>query len=203
MKKRLFIITTSLVVTVSLFAQLSDWATLDEWAQKQHEEQKTSFGYPVNEKSALREFYRWYVNSGMDVVNINNAGDPMTETPTKMSSQQFEKEVINYFAPLYGFDLNDTWGIVTHSGTDGNNHGIYFGAKYLFNKTKKMPIVYVSDEAHYSNMRLCDLQNLDLRLIKSDKMGRMIPEELEKNLDLKRPALIIYAMGLPTMLTST
>lgn len=195
MKKRLFIITTSLVVTVSLFAQLSDWAALDEWANKQHEEQKTSFGYPVNEKSALHEFYRWYVSSGMDIVNINNAGDPMTDTPTKMSSQQFEKEVINYFAPLYGFDLNDTWGIVTHSGTDGNNHGIYFGAKYLYNKTKKMPIVYVSDEAHYSNMRLCDLQNLDLRLIKSDKMGRMIPEELEKNLDLKRPALIIYAMG--------
>lgn len=195
MKKRFFIITTSLVVTVSLFAQLSDWAALDEWALKQHEEQKTSFGYPVNEKSALREFYRWYVSSGMDIVNINNAGDPMTDTPTKMSSQQFEKEVINYFAPLYGFDLNDTWGIVTHSGTDGNNHGIYFGAKYLYNKTKKMPIVYVSDEAHYSNMRLCDLQNLDLRLIKSDKMGRMIPEELEKNLDLKRPALIIYAMG--------
>lgn len=195
MKKSLFIITTSLVVTVSLFAQLSDWAALDEWAKMQHEEQKTNFGYPVNEKSDLREFYRWYVNSGMDVVNINNAGDPMTDTPTKMSSQQFEKEVINYFAPLYGFDLNDTWGIVTHSGTDGNNHGIYFGAKYLYNKTKKMPIVYVSDEAHYSNMRLCDLQNLDLRLIKSDKMGRMIPEELEKNLDLKRPALIIYAMG--------
>ena len=195
MKKRFFIITTSLVVTVSLFAQLSDWAALDEWALKQHEEQKTSFGYPVNEKSALHEFYRWYVSSGMDIVNINNAGDPMTDTPTKMSSQQFEKEVINYFAPLYGFDLNDTWGIVTHSGTDGNNHGIYFGAKYLYNKTKKMPIVYVSDEAHYSNMRLCDLQNLDLRLIKSDKMGRMIPEELEKNLDLKRPALIIYAMG--------
>ena len=135
MKKRLFIITTSLVVTVSLFAQLSDWATLDEWAQKQHEEQKTSFGYPVNEKSALGEFYRWYVNSGMDVVNINNAGDPMTDTPTKMSSQQFEKEVINYFAPLYGFDLNDTWGIVTHSGTDGNNHGIYFGVNYLPNQT--------------------------------------------------------------------
>lgn len=69
---------------------------------------------------------------------------------------------------------------MTHSGTDGNNHGIYFGANYLFNKTGKRPVVYVSDEAHYSNMRLCDLQNLEVRLIKSDAMGRMIPEELEK-----------------------
>ena len=32
-------------------------------------------------------------------------------------------------------------------------------------------------------------------MIKSDPMGRMIPEELEKALDLTRPALIVYAMG--------
>lgn len=44
-------------------------------------------------------------------------------------------------------------------------------------------------------MRLCDLQNLEVRLIKSDAMGRMIPEELEKALDTSRPALMVYAMG--------
>jgi histidine decarboxylase len=65
----------------------------------------------------------------------------------------------------------------------------------VYNKTGKMPVVYVSDEALYSNMRLCDLQNLDLKLIKSDAMGRMIPEELEKALDTSRPALMVYAMG--------
>ena len=112
-----------------------------------------------------------------------------------MSSQAFEREVIEYFAPYYGFDINQVWGIVTHSGTDGNNHGIYFGANYLKNKTKMEPILYVSDEAHYSNMRLAHLQNIETRLIKSDKMGRMIAEELEKNLDTSRPVLMIYAMG--------
>lgn len=76
-----------------------------------------------------------------------------------------------------------------------NNHGIYFGANDLYNRTGKMPIVYVSDEAHYSNMRLCDLQNLEVKLIKSDPMGRMIPEELEAALDTTRPALMVYAMG--------
>ena len=84
---------------------------------------------------------------------------------------------------------------MTHSGTDGNNHGIYFGANDLYNRTGMLPIVYVSDEAHYSNMRLCDLQNLGVKLVKSDPMGRMIPEELEKALDTTRPALMIYAMG--------
>ena len=44
-------------------------------------------------------------------------------------------------------------------------------------------------------MRLCNLQNLEVRLIKSDAMGRMIPEELEKALVTDRPALMVYAMG--------
>ena len=126
---------------------------------------------------------------------MNNAGDPFAGEPSPISTQAFEREVIEFFAPLYDFDLDDVWGIVTHSGTDGNNHGIYFGAKKLLNETGMSPIVYVSEEAHYSNMRLCDLQNLEVKLIKSDEMGRMIPEELDTSLDDARPALIVYAMG--------
>lgn len=176
-------------------AQYSEYPKLNEWADRIKVAQQTYFGYPVNEKSELKDFYEWYTKSGLDVINLNNAGDPMTGEPFKMSSHPFEREVINYFAPLYGFDTDNVWGLVTHSGTDGNNHGIYFGANYLKNKTHLEPVVYVSDEAHYSNMRLAHLQNLDLRLIKSDKMGRMIPEELDKALDVTRPVLIIYAMG--------
>ncbi len=172
-----------------------EFQKLDEWTKVWKEGQNTYFGYPVNQKSALHDFYEWYVNTGMDMINLNNAGDPMTDNPWKMSSQAFEREVIEFFAPLYGFDSDSVWGIVTHSGTDGNNHGIYFGANSLYNRTGKKPVVYVSDEAHYSNMRLCDLQNLDVKLVKSDSMGRMIPEELEKVLDTKRPALLVYAMG--------
>lgn len=176
-------------------AQYSEYPKLNEWADRMKVAQQTYFGYPVNEKSELKDFYEWYTKSGLDVINLNNAGDPMTGEPFKMSSLPFEREVINYFAPLYSFDTDNVWGLVTHSGTDGNNHGIYFGANYLKNKTHLEPVVYVSDEAHYSNMRLAHLQNLDLRLIKSDKMGRMIPEELDKALDVTRPVLIIYAMG--------
>ena len=173
----------------------SGFQKLDEWTQIWKEGQQTYFGYPVNQESALQDFYEWYVRTGMDRVNLNNAGDPMTDKPWSMSTQAFEKEVIEFFTPLYGFDKDYVWGIVTHSGTDGNNHGIYFGANDLFNRTGKMPIVYVSDEAHYSNMRICDLQNLEVKLIKSDPMGRMIPEELETALDTTRPALMVYAMG--------
>lgn len=192
--KKFFLLVVS-VITLYGCTRGSGFEKLDEWTQIWKAGQQTYFGYPVNQESALQDFYEWYIRTGMDRVNLNNAGDPMTDKPWNMSSQAFEREVIEFFTPLYGFDKDDVWGIVTHSGTDGNNHGIYFGANDLYNKTGKMPIVYVSDEAHYSNMRLCDLQNLEVKLIKSDPMGRMIPEELEKALDTKRPALMVYAMG--------
>ena len=193
--RRKMILLAAVFAAAMCFGQSSGFQKLDEWTEVWKTGQQTYFGYPCNQNSALREFYEWYLGSGMYGVNLNNAGDPMNGQPWKMSSSTFEREVIEYFAPLYGFEKDKVWGIVTHSGTDGNNHGIYFGANYLYNKTGKMPVVYVSDEAHYSNMRLCDLQNLDLKLIKSDAMGRMIPEELEKALDTTRPALMVYAMG--------
>ena len=191
-----------LIAVIALFmgaqtisAQESGMKMLDEWTDIWKTAQQTFFFFFFNQDSPLRDFYEWYVKSGIDAINLNNAGDPMTDQPSNMSTQAFEKEVIEFFTPLYGFDPENVWGIVTHSGTDGNNHGIYFGAKYLMQKTKKRPIAYVSDEAHYSNMRLCDLQNLEIRLIKTDSMGRMIPKELEKAIDPSRPALVVYAMG--------
>ena len=158
-------------------------------------ERSMTLGYPGNNDIRLEEFYRWYTGNNLESMIINNAGDPFEEGDYTLSSLDFEREVIQYFAPKYGFDGNDLWGIVTMSGTDGNNHGIYFGVNYLKRKTGKMPVVYVSDEAHYSNYRLCDLQHLEVRLVKSDSMGRMVPDSLEKVLDPTRPCLIVYAMG--------
>ncbi len=192
---RLIVLTALLLNSLCAPAQSSGFEKLDEWVENWKTGQQTYFGYPVNQQSAMHDFYQWYLSTGMESVNLNNAGDPMTDKPWKMSSQAFERDVIEYFAPLYGFDRDDVWGIVTHSGTDGNNHGIYFGAGYLKRKTQLEPVVYVSDEAHYSNMRLAHLQNLEMRLIGSDAMGRMIPAELEKALVTSRPVLIIYAMG--------
>lgn len=172
----------------------SGFQELDEWTEQCLADRPFALGYPGNYDGKLDGFYKWYTANNLENVLINNAGNPFDKSGA-LSSAHFEREVIEFFAPLYGFDVNDLWGMVTMSGTDGNNHGIYFGVNYLKNKTGQMPVVYVSDEAHYSNYRLCDVQNLDVRLVKSNDMGQMMPEELEKSLDLTRPALIIYAMG--------
>ena len=153
------------------------------------------FGYPGNQKNQLSGFYETILKYHLDEAFLNNVGDPFNDSTLFPNALDFEKEVIEFFAPLYGFDPNDVWGIVTSSGTDGNNHGIYFGAKYLERKTHKKPVVYVSDVAHYSNMRLADLQNLDIVMVPSDVHGAMIPSEFERLLVVNRPALIVYAVG--------
>ena len=138
----------------------SGYPKLDEWVTIWRETLPNYFGYPFNEVSPLRDFYEWYYAAGINLMNLNNAGDPFTDTPWEVSSQVFEREVIEFFAPLYDFDGDNRWGLITHSGSDGNNHGIYFGANYLKHQTGQVPILYVSDEAHYSNMRLAHLQGL-------------------------------------------
>ncbi len=171
-------------------------ARLDDLAASVFLRKLHDFGYPVNQKSRLIGFYKWLSGSGLNLAMANNAGDPFdAESAHLMNTMEFEREDIEYLGPLYGFDKENLWGIITFSGTDGNNHGIYFGAKYLEKKTKKEPVLYVSDAAHYSSRRLADLQNLDMVLIPSDVHGRMIPEELEKALVPDRPALMVYAMG--------
>lgn len=176
--------------------RISGFPELDEWAKQIVSEKYDELGYPVNQDIQLKGFYEWYTANNLDIAGLNNVGDPFSESRSPLlASHQFEREVIEYFAPFYGIDKDKVWGIISNSGTDGNNNGIYFGVNYLRNKTGKEPIFYVSDEAHYSNMRLAHVQNLEMRLIKSDTMGRMIPDELDKAIDPTRPCLIVYAMG--------
>lgn len=168
---------------------------LNKFAQRMLELRQDKAGYPVNQNTDLKEFYEWYLKSNLYEVAMNNVGDPYKDDIIEMNTHEFEREVVDFFAPLYGFSKDEVWGIVTMSGTDGNSHGMYFGVKQLLAQTKKHPICYVSEEAHYSIKRLAEVQDLELRLIKADKEGRMIISEFEKALNPARPALVIIAMG--------
>lgn len=168
---------------------------LDQLAQKVLEKSRRIVGYPVNQDTALGDFYTWYLKNELHRVAMNNVGDPSKASPYSMNTHEFENEVVDYFAKLYGFKEGDFWGFVTASGTDGNNHGIYFGRKYLKSRSSVPPIIYVSEEAHYSVKKLADVQNTELRLIKAKDMGQMDIGDFEKQLDPSRPALVVVAMG--------
>lgn len=185
----------SLFCFAELFCAEIPLERLNKFAQSMHQLRRDAVGYPVNQNTGLKEFYEWYLNSKLYEVAMNNVGDPRKADIFTMNTHKFENEVIDFFAPLYGFSRDEAWGIVTMSGTDGNMHGMYFGVKQLQGETKMLPVCYVSEEAHYSIKKLADLQNLELRLIKTDETGKMIISEFEKALDPAKPALIVIAMG--------
>ncbi len=152
-------------------------------------------GYPVCQYPNISGFGEWYAKTGLCDIATNNVGNPFDDEQFLLNATLIEREVIQTFAPLYGIPEGKEWGFVTNSGTDGNMHGIYFGAKKLQKETGMLPIVYISKEAHYSSSRLCDVQNLETRMIDYDKFGRMDPDSLRENLDPTRPALIVFAIG--------
>lgn len=154
-----------------------------------------SIGYPVNQELGLTEFYSWYKQSGLTEIALNNAGDPRTTSIAPLNTHAFENEVIDFLAPLYGFKPDHSWGLITLSGSQGNNLGIYFGSRLLIKQTGLTPILYVSSEAHYSIKQLAELQQLETRVIQTQIDGQMDIQDLERQLDPSRPALMIIAIG--------
>ncbi len=193
--KALAAFATLLALSLPASAGEVDMNRLNAFAKDMIAHQSHTIGYPVNQNVDLQEFYRWFADSGLANVAMNNVGNPRKDSLYSLNTHQFENEVIDFFAPLYGFTKDEAWGFVTYSGTDGNNHGVYFGVKYLLSKSKIKPVLYVSEQAHYSIKKLGDLQHLDMRLIPADVNGRMDIKAFEKALDPKRPALIVIAMG--------
>lgn len=170
-------------------------ADLIQLMKKVYENVDHCIGYPICLYPNISGFGEWYAKTGLCDIGINNAGNPYDEEQFILSSIGIEQKVIQKVAPWYDIPKGQEWGFVSNSGTDGNMHGIYFGAKKLQKETGMLPIVYVSKEAHYSSFRLCDVQNLDVRLIDFDKQGGMDTECLRKNIDPTRPALLIIAIG--------
>lgn len=154
-----------------------------------------NIGYPVCQYPNISGFGEWYAKTGLCDISVNNVGNPFDDEQLILNATLIEREVIETFAPLYDIPEGEEWGFVTNSCTDANMHGIYFGAKKLQNETGMLPIVYISKEAHYSSSRICDVQNLETRMIDYDHLGRMDPESFRKNFVKDRPALIVFAIG--------
>ena len=152
-------------------------------------------GYPFNQDTGLSEFYRWLADTKLGDITLINVGDPYKTDWDMLNSDYFEANVIDFFAKAYGFE-NNHWGVISNGGTDGNMHGIYFGRKALAQACPNLePILYVSEEAHYSVKKLGDIQNIETRTIKAHRMGQMDIDDFAEKLDATRPALVAIAIG--------
>lgn len=77
MKKKVLTLFAALICFTSLWAQESGYEYLDAMVPVWKKAQQTTFGYPASQESLLAKFYQWYIDSGMDIVNLNNAGVPV------------------------------------------------------------------------------------------------------------------------------
>ncbi len=128
----------------------------------------TYFGYPeVPENNDLSILGI----SGIAKLHLNNAGDPSIQGNAKMHTKEFEVELLEVVAELYGIGDNH-WGYVTSGGTEGNLYGAYMGREYF--ARKKLSCVYLfSSSSHYSVPKNARLLNLDFCEIKSMDTGEI------------------------------
>lgn len=157
-------------------------------------------GYPINMNTPPVEFFDWrnqLLDAGIGRFAYNNVGNPFKESSIPYNTHDFERQVIVDFGRLFGFPLNDTWGFLSHSGTDSNMHGMYMGRTILKGRTGVMPKAYFTREAHYSVQILRDLLGLETVFVATRSDGSMDTEDLRSKLSENRnhPALVIATIG--------
>ena len=157
-------------------------------------------GYPINMNTPDEAFFEWrrkLVDTGIGAFAYNNVGNPYKESAIPFNTHDFEREIINKFAKLYGFPVNNTWGFISNSGTDSNMHGMYIGRTLLKGKAGVVPKAYFTKEAHYSVQILRDLLGLETMLVDTLPDGGMDPDDLKNKVSANpnHPALVVATIG--------
>ncbi|MFN8671031.1 MAG: aminotransferase class I/II-fold pyridoxal phosphate-dependent enzyme [Candidatus Sericytochromatia bacterium] len=117
------------------------------------------------------------------VLNPNNHaldGGPATA--------ELEKECIIKLANMFGFDKH--LGHLTSSGTIANLEALWISRELNPDKY----IVY-SEQAHYTHSRMCNLLNVKHKAIKSDNLGKMDVNNLEKLLEEIDIGTVVVTLG--------
>ncbi len=123
---------------------------------------------------------------------LNNIGDPFHQTHYRGNTHQFEREVILHFAQLTGLDPDDAWGYVTSGGTEGNMYGLY-----LARELHPEGMLYFSEEAHYSILKIARVLNMPHTTVKRRPDGEIDYDDLRDMLTVHRgrPAIILATIG--------
>ncbi len=168
---------------------------LTQTAQQLVNQRRHQMGYPFDQQTNLKGFYEWLIDTGLCDTTLISVGSPYKQAWDMLHVDEFERQLVDFYAQTYGFPAQTHWGFVSNGGTDGNMHGLYFGRKYLESQSEIPPILYVSEEAHYSMQKLGDVLNIETRVIKATQAGQMNTEDFRRQLDSSRPALIGIAVG--------
>ena len=153
-------------------------------------EDETFFGYPSNAAFNYKELFKFLK------FPLNNVGDPFLDSSYQLSTRDFEREVLSFFAKLYKIPKSIFWGYVTSGGTEGNMYGIFLGRE-LYPKGR----LYFSEDSHYSIRKIARVLNMKFSVVGSlnslGDWGEMDTSHLEKLLTRykKNPPIISLNIG--------
>ena len=150
------------------------------------DEEQWQVGYPGNQNFDYSPLIPFLSHC------LNNVGDPFHQTHYRANTHQFEREVILHFAQLTGLDSDDAWGYVTSGGTEGNMYGLY-----LARELHPEGMLYFSEEAHYSILKIARILNLPHTTVKRRIDGEIDYDDLRDMLTVHqdRPAIILATIG--------
>ena len=106
---------------------------------------------------------------------LNNVGDPFVSKWHELSTKDFEREVIDFFAKLFRAPQNDYWGYVTNGSSECNLYALLVARE----KFPDAPAFY-SAAAHYSvpkNLSLLRMRGVE---VPAQASGEMDYEALER-----------------------
>lgn len=163
-----------------------DKARLDELYERVSAATAQYVGYPcsgVFDYSELDRFLR---------LPLNNVGDPFAKGIYQVNTQDFEREVLQFFAEIFHAPKGASWGYVTNGGTEGNMYGLYLARELL-----KDGVVYFSEDTHYSIGKTLGVLGMRNIMIKSQFNGEIDYEDLEETVRIHRdiPPIIVANLG--------
>ncbi|MFI5867121.1 pyridoxal-dependent decarboxylase [Streptomyces sp. NPDC051546] len=120
--------------------------------------------------------------------------DPYAPTRLGAAVQEYEEEVLRYFAALAGASPQEAHGYVAASPHDALLHGLVMARRGL-----PEPSVYVSEEAHYEVARACELLGMNTVRVMALPDGTMDVEDLRLQIRMRRGAgaLVVATCGTP------
>lgn len=156
----------------------------NEFEEYIKEKTKYHLGYPYNLEFEYEELSRFFKYS------INNLGDPFNASNYGVHSRKFELEILDFFSKLW--KLDDYWGYVTNSGTEGNLQSILVARENFPDG-----ILYASSESHYSIFKAAHFYRMEAKSIPTSWDGcirlDLLRQEISKNKD--KPVIINVNIG--------
>jgi histidine decarboxylase len=100
---------------------------------------------------------------------INNLGDPYVGSHYASEVCELEREAVSWLMRLWGCQtLDDYWGTIGASGTEGNIWGIYLGREALPDA-----VLIHSADAHYSIPKAARIQRIEAVEVASNPQGEI------------------------------